>query len=281
MAIRSLIFVGLLAVVAACRYDYDITGLVYTPVPVSERFEQSVKWSEAQPEREVYIEGSSYKVLVCSDSHLGPTLNLNRFIEIGREEGSAALVIAGDACTGKEEDYEVLVAELESADTIPLFLTPGNHDLYFGGWNSFYSNFGAATYTFSIHASDTSDLYIVLDTGGGTLGTLQMDWLKALLNEQRDNYRHVVVITHVNFIRNRFTLSTNPLNEELLVLFDLFAQHKVGIVIQGHDHIRYVEVFGHTTYLTLDALKDENRNASYLELGVNSDSLSFNFKMLN
>jgi 3',5'-cyclic AMP phosphodiesterase CpdA len=223
------------------------------------------------------VTGEEYSILVGGDSHVGGTQNLRKLIEIAERDGAAAVVIAGDLCTGRAEDYEVAVVELNASGEIPVCVVPGNHDLYFGGWSSFYDYFGASVYTFTVETSSASDLYIFLDSGGGTLGTDQMEWLKSLLSERREEYRHAVVVTHVNFFRNRFTTSTNILNEELLVLLDLFARHEINLVIQGHDHKRYEEVFGPTTYITLDAMKDDNEDASFLELAVKPDEIGYSF----
>jgi 3',5'-cyclic AMP phosphodiesterase CpdA len=281
MAARILVLGGVLLLLISCRYDLDVTGFVYTPVPVKERFEKSVQWNSDHPPRETMIEGDNYTVLVGSDSHVGGTHNLSCMISQALEEGAAMIAIAGDLSTGWPEDYDIAVAELEGAGTIPVCVVPGNHDLYFGGWESFFSNFGASAYTMAVHTTDTSDLFIFLDTGGGTLGSGQLEWLKQLLQEQREDYRYATVITHVNFFRNRFTTSTNILNEEVIVLLDLFAKQRVDIVIQGHDHKRHEELFGSTTYITLDALKDGTGSASFLQLHVGKEKISYNFIDLN
>jgi 3',5'-cyclic AMP phosphodiesterase CpdA len=281
MAARILIIGGVLFLLASCRYDVDMTGFVYTPVPVNERFELSVQWNSEQPPREITVETGEYSILVGGDSHVGGTLNLSRMISTGREEGVAMIAIAGDLCTGWEEDYAIAAAELESAGNIPVCLVPGNHDLYFGGWESFYAIFGASVYTLVVHTSDTSDLFIFLDTGGGTLGSKQMEWLKAFLKEERATYRHAIVITHVDLFRNRFTTSTNIMNEEILVLLDLFAKHHIDMVIQGHDHKRHEAQFGSTTYITLDALKDGTGNASFLQLNMREEKVDYSFIALN
>lgn len=277
MAGRILVIGGVLLLLVSCRYDLDVTGFVYTPVPVNERFEMSVQWNSDNPPRETTVEGSDYTVLVGSDPHVGGTHNLSRMISMASEQGVAMIAIAGDLSTGWEEDYDIAVAELEEAGTIPVCVVPGNHDLYFGGWESFNSYFKTSAYTMAIHTSDISDLFIFLDTGGGTLGSKQLKWLKQLLQEERETYRYATVITHVNFFRNRFTTSTNILNEEVIVLLDLFAKQQVDIVIQGHDHKRHEELFGSTTYITLDALKDGTGNASFLQLNVGKEKINYRF----
>jgi len=281
MAVRTLIIIVLTTLVGACRYDLDVSGLVYTPVPVNERFELSEQWIAEQGGRVTTVAGDAYTVLVGSDSHVGPAGNLQRFMEDAVEEEVALMAIAGDLCTGWEEDYAVADAVLAEAGDMEICVVPGNHDLYFGGWHSFYGYFGPSAYTLTVHTPDTSDLYIFLDTGGGTVGSKQLDWLKTLLEQARGEHRHAVVVTHVNFFRNRFTSSTNILNEEVLVLLDLFARHRINVVIQGHDHKRYEEVSGETTYITLDAMKDENPDASYLELTASAAGVDYRFVPFN
>lgn len=281
MAGRILIIGALFLFIGSCRFDVDMSGFVYTPVPVKERFALSMQWNTDQPPREIYVEGDQYLIMAGSDAHVGGTDNLSEFVRSAVESGAAMIAVAGDIVTGWEDDYAIAAAELEGAGSIPLCMVPGNHDLYFNGWKSFYDYFGASVFTFTVHTTDTSDLYVFLDSGGGTLGGDQMQWLKELLSKERGDHRHVCVITHVNFFRNRFTLSTNPLNEEILTLLDLFAENRIDMVIQGHDHKRYEALFGNTTYITLDAMQDENEDASYLKLDVNSDRISHSFVTIN
>ncbi len=277
MANRTLIITMAICLLSSCSYNLDPTGVVYAPVPVNERFELSREWSEINPAREISIPGDAYYVSIAGDAHVGGTDNLNLFINSAVEGGAAMIAIAGDASSGREDDFNVLASELEGAGELPVCLVPGNHDLYFGGWESFYRHFGAFNYTFRVITDEASDLYIFLDTGGGTLGQDQLEWLKKVLEEQRGQCRHAVVVTHVNFFRNRFTGSTNILNEEILLLLDLFARYRIEYVIQGHDHKRYEEIFGSCTYITLDALLDGYKYASWLELAIDGDDILYNF----
>jgi predicted phosphodiesterase len=244
---------------------------------VNERFKQSMEWNDLHEPKELTINKDSYHILIAGDSHVGGTNNLNQFFEAGIENGAVMMAIAGDVTTGREEDYDVLVSELSSVDNMPVCLVPGNHDLYFNGWYTFRQYFGTSFYTFKVNTKEATDCYIFLDTAGGTLGTDQLDWLKNMLDVEREQYRHVVVITHVNFFRNRFTNSTNILNEEIVLLLDLFEKYQIDIIIQGHDHKRYEEIFGHTTYITLDALLDGYKYASFLELSIEGEQVSYRF----
>nr|MDA3853710.1 metallophosphoesterase [Bacteroidales bacterium] len=112
------------------------------------------------------------------------------------------------------------------------------------------------------------------DTGGGTLGELQLQWLKELLNTEREKFRNCIVITHNNIIKSRFTISTLPMQEEVKVLLDLFLKHKVDYCITGHDHKYDAFTFGNTHYVVTDALLDGYKNAAYLKLNIKDGTIS-------
>ena len=93
--------------------------------------------------------------------------------------------MAGDLTTGHEEDYNVFEQHLPQQDSLPAFLIAGNHDLFFNGWKEFYSRFGSSTYLFTVKTPDATDLFICLETGGGTLGDKQLEWLINILQTIR------------------------------------------------------------------------------------------------
>jgi len=199
-------------------------------------------------------------------------------MEIYHDAAALMLVIAGDVTTGNREDYENAAAVITSDTSVNFRLVAGNHDTYFEGWDSFYEFFGSSTYSVEVqNPGGSSDLFIFLDTASGTLGRSQLEWLESVL-KGRKNYRHAVVCTHLNFFRNRFTTSTNPLNLEILTLIDMFGRYDVNLVIMGHDHLRYEEHFGDCNYITLDALTDDFDEASYLMVNVNEEGVSYRFE---
>ncbi len=265
---------------SGCMYDLDVGGMFGHADNANERFNQSMQWNADNNSRNVGIYGSKYSIYFGGDSHVGGTVNLQKLIDISEDSMALAMVIAGDVSTGRADDYLVLDSVLQGTNRVHTCLVAGNHDLYFDGWKSFYELFGSSCYTMDVHSTNATDLFIFLDTGSGTLGNLQLEWLKNLLEEERENYRYVVVSTHLNFFRNRMTGSTNPLNEELLVFLDLFEKHRVNLLISGHDHDRYIEEFGHTTYITLDAMLDDAEQASYLNLSVSPEGLTYEFVKL-
>jgi len=267
-----------LLALTGCGHELDFKGMVWTEVSVEERFEQSVAWNESHP-RLLTAPASSYTIVFTGDTHIGGLDNLNQVLANAENEAAVFLAIAGDVTTGNEDDYQVASTALSASFPFDIAVTCGNHDLYFGGWEWFHNYFGSASYTIEVQAGTASDLYIFLDTGSGTLGSSQFSWLKDVLSTSED-YRHVVVTTHVNFFRNRFTGSTNPLNQEILAMLDLFESHKVDLVITGHDHLRYIDTFGHCTYITMDALVDGFSEASWLKIQVGDDELAYSFNAL-
>ncbi|MCK5839788.1 MAG: metallophosphoesterase [Bacteroidales bacterium] len=271
------ISVLLTLLLSGCYKDLDLSGFIRSTDRVNTRFTQSEQWNSQHPFHEIIVAENNYSILVAADSHVGGTINFDKFVNEASEPDISAFVMVGDIVTGKEEDYAVFRQLLPSFDTVPYFLMAGNHDLYFDGWKTFYDYFGSSTYIFTIKTNQATDLFICLDTGGGTLGNKQLIWLENILQQSRSNYRNCTVFTHNNFSRPRKTMSTNPLVEELHILLDLFAAHDVNLVINGHDHSRAEEFFGGTTYLILDALLDGAPDASYLKLSVHNGEISYEF----
>ena len=150
--------------------------------------------------------------------------------------------------------------------------------MFSNGWEEFYNRFGSSTYFFTIKTPVVSDLFICLDTGGGTLGDRQLAWLINLLKTKRSEYRRCIVFTHNNLLRPRHTDTTNPLIEEMHELFDLFTEYQVDMVVTGHDHKHNATVFGKTTYIIMDALKDGLDNAGYFRIRMNNGIIDYAFE---
>ncbi|HER39802.1 MAG TPA: metallophosphoesterase [Salinimicrobium catena] len=234
-------------------------------------------WNESHSPRELVIPGENYTIFSMGDSHMGGTANFQAFLEEAQNENATALTLVGDITTGQVNDYEVVESIIADCDTLAIFPIAGNHDLYFKGWDEFYSRFGSSTYSFTVKTPSARDLFICLDSGGGTLGSRQSDWLKSLLKNERNNYRYCVLFTHVNLFRPRKTSSTNPRVEEIHALLDLFMRYKVDMVVTGHDHEKNVQFFGNTMHIIMDALQDDNINAGYLRLDIDRNGIGPGF----
>lgn len=277
--LKKLIFyLALCGMLVSCELDF--TGFVRSTDRVEKRFEQSMEWNLANPEKSVASSSNNYNILVASDSHVGGTVNTKALFKIYEGSDDVAIILAGDIVTGLKEDYEVFKKLLDSVSK-PLFILVGNHELYFDGWKIYYEYFGSSTYYFTVNTPDTADLYICLDSGGGTLGKSQVNWLENLLKTKRNHYRHCIIISHVNMLRTRRTASANPLVEENAYLIDVFTEYNVELFISGHDHVQNKTVLGNTTYIITDALIDGYKNAGYLKLSIGENDIDTEFIRLN
>jgi predicted phosphodiesterase len=265
--------------ISACE-KIDYTGMIVSDIPVNQRFKQSDDWNAKHPYREIVVLSDDYTILSLADCHVGGTQNLDLVLTTAKITKASAVVMAGDLTSGHSEDYYVFEQHLPDQDSLATFPIAGNHDLFFDGWNEFHSRFGSSTYLFTVKTPEASDLYICLDTGGGTLGNKQLDWLTNILETMRPGYRHCILFTHNNLFRPRHDDSTNMLVEELQVLIDLFTRHRVEMVVTGHDHKQDALLFGITTYIILDPLVDGANNPGYLQISVKNSNLEYEFMNL-
>jgi hypothetical protein len=266
----------LIAVLTACD-EFEMRGFVASYESVDQRFDQSMEWNRTHPFREISVPTGEYHLFVMGDSHVGGTKNFDFFVSEAQKSKAAAVVMNGDLTTGHAEDFETFWQHLPDPDSLATFQIAGNHDLYFNGWKQFYSLFGSSTYLFSVKSPNANDLFICLDSAGGTLGRKQLDWLKDILEKERQNYRRCCVFTHNNLFRIRHTFSTNPQMEELYVLAEWCVKYEIDLVVGAHDHVRNVARLGNTTFLTLGALIDQNKDASYLKLSCKLGKLTYEF----
>ena len=276
-AIVSLL-IGL--IFSACNYA-DMDGMFIVNESVNERFEQSLEANKLNGNTELIVTVEDYNLAVMADVHIGDTENFDKAIQLVKGSNTTALVLNGDICNGNAYDYDSLEQHLPKKADLMYFMLAGNHELYFGGWNEYYSRFGSSSYYFTVKTPTASDFYICLDTGSGTLGSKQLKWFKELLENSRNSYRRCIVFTHNNLYRIRHTMSTNPTNEELLVLTELFAKHKVDMVVTGHDHFKNEIKLGNTTHITMNALHDGFMYAGYFQLNIKEGQLSYEFVDIN
>jgi predicted phosphodiesterase len=261
---------------SACE-KFEMRGFILSYETANQRFEQSMDWNYEHPFKEITIPVEDYTIYAMSDCHAGGTKNLDFFLNEAKRMNAVAAVMAGDLTRGHAKDYYTFQQHLPSQDSLISFQMVGNHDLFFDGWKQFYSLFGSTSYIFTVKTPQASDLYICLDTGGGTLGSNQLDWLKDILETDRPNYRHCILFTHNNLFRIRHTDSANPFVEELQVLIELCIKHQIDMVVAGHDHLKNVVKLGNTTHITLDALEDDFKQAGYLILSVKQGKIEYEF----
>jgi len=275
--LKSILCTVLLAFVFAGCDLFEMRGFILSYETVNERFEQSMEWNTKNPYREITIAEDNYSVFVMSDSHVGGVNNLNHFNNEAIKSHAIAAVMVGDLTTGHAKDYTTFYQNLPTPDSLLTFQMVGNHDLYFDGWKTFYSLFGSSVYLFKVTTGESTDLFVCLDSGGGTFGSKQLQWLEELLKSERQDYRHCLLFTHNNLFRSRHTTSTNPFVEEVRVIMKLCIEHQVDMFITGHDHKKDELTFGNTTYLTTNALHDDYKDAGYLKLTIGGEEIDFDF----
>jgi len=155
-----------------------------------------------------------------------------------------------------------------------LFVSPGNHDIYFDQWSCFRQYFHTSSYYFLVQTpSGKLDFYLIIDSAEGCLGEKQLAWLKQILSwADKQPFRHRMVATHTHpFMEDASQeLTSNYPLEETYELVDLFGSHHVEFYLCGHDHYRDVTRFGGCTYIVLDALQDKQENAGYMVMDVSS-----------
>jgi 3',5'-cyclic AMP phosphodiesterase CpdA len=234
----------------------------------------SEKWNSTHPFQVIISSDTSYSVLFCSDTHIGTYKEFGIVLSAAKNKKAAALVVAGDISRGHVESYDTLESLMSRVDSVNWFFTPGNHDLYFGGWDEYYKRFGASSYYFIVSTPNGNDLFIILDSGSGTLGSLQLNWLSDVLESFSASIRHITIATHLNFFKNGFSLTNGLPMEEISFILDLCVKYKIDYIIGGHDHRRNESVIGNTNFIILDQCHDNEKNSSYLEVKYESESCS-------
>ena len=152
---------------------FEFRGFIFSYESVDERFEQSMRWNDANPFKEIQVPDENYTVCVMGDSHVGGTKNLDSFLNESIDADAVAAVMAGDLTNGHSEDYSAFQEHIQEINELQIFPLVGNHDLFFDGWKQFYSHFGSSVYYFTVKTPQNTDLFICTDTGSGTMGRKQ------------------------------------------------------------------------------------------------------------
>ena len=265
---------------SSCGKNIDYLGIFMTfNESPDERFAQSMEYNGEHGYDVVSGVPDNYKVYAMSDIHVDfSTNNLDRFVSDYLADTVAApfTLCLGDLinATGHFDLFEEHVKPVADAGK-KIYYCAGNHDLYFDQWKEFFHRFGSSTYWFEVHtAGGFKDLYIALESGSGTLGVDQRDWLEKVLKAKKNQgFRHIIAFTHTHFFKKDMSQGhTSNFNlEETYDLMDLFDRYDFAMVLQGHSHSRDLTIFKDVVYLRIDALEDHYPDAYYtlLEIGNN------------
>ena len=279
---------ALLLGMTACsgESNLDVKGMVSSSSgDADSRFEQSMEYDKMHGVDTISVPDNAYKVYIMTDSHVDfSTSNLDQFVDDYLSDAEAApfCLHLGDVINGQNH-YDMCMEHLApiwdgTGDTC--FFAVGNHDLYFGQWQTYRSYIKTSVYHFVVKTPSFKDLYICLDSGNGTLGVKQRKWLEQLLEAaQEQKYRHIIVFTHTHFFKVDASQghTSNFALEETHDLCDLFSRYGVELVLQGHDHCRDQHYFKGVQFLIVDALEDHFYNAYYAVMEVHQ---SFDFQFV-
>lgn len=281
MVKRILLYATTLMMTACGKVD--LSGFFISPGDnVDSRFEQSIGYTGDKP-LDIIETDEEYVAYICTDIHLDKTqINLDAFMSDMRNDEKASLgLILGDVIDRKGKMLAFASAlewkENEQKFNRPVFVIPGNHDMFFGQWDEFKELFGASVYYVEIQSPTGTDLVIALDSASGTLGKKQMEWLKTLLATSRSYYRHCIIITHTNIFKtdnSQMTSGNMPL-EETYELADLFSTYDVDLVFQGHDHYREDLYFKGVRYTLIGTIKDAAKSPEYLKVHISQEGFEY------
>ncbi len=285
--VRIFIYIIMLALAAACE-TADFSGFFVSPSDnVDKRFEQSLKITGDLPVAKLDLP-DDYVFYVCTDVHVdGTTDNFDIFVsELRNDVNSGFALVLGDVSQRKG-----MMKTFASAITFdpavhaydrPIFVIPGNHDMYFSQWHDYKSLLGPAVYCFEVLTSYGKDLFIALDSASGTLGSRQTKWLKELLADKRKDYNNCVVFKHTNMFKtdNSQNTSGNMPLDETFALTDLFDRYDVTAVFQGHDHHREDLTYRGVRYTLVGAIKDEAEKPEYFKVTMSEDDMEYEWVML-
>lgn len=278
-----LIFAAL--ILSSCSH-LDVKGMFLpTSDSVQTRFEQSSQINK-ELKAGVLASDDNYVLYAATDPHIDQTSrNLRIFNDAARNDDEALFgMVLGD-CTDIRDNLPAYLdalaysSEYHSND-LRIFHVLGNHDIFYGGWEKFRKLIGPSVYWFEVVFPQGKDLYICLDTANGTLGRKQTDWFRTFLENNRNEYRHCIILTHTNlfYTDNSQVSSGNMPIEETYAIMDLLGRNRVSLVLQGHDHFREVLEYDGVCFAIIGAISDKSDAPEYLRIEVSSDGLNLDFK---
>lgn len=278
---KHILYIALAVMMTACSDDMtlDLLGM-FSPngEVVDVRYDQSMAYNATQGEIHLNMGSDDYMMYVCTDSHITRKShkNLDYFIDTYNAETAPKIAVHLGDLIDAQKNFPCADSVLSLAND-HLFITPGNHDIYFKQWPIYRSYFNTSIYWFDTNnGSKKLDLFICLDTADGTLGTKQMKWLRELLEQKsKEGYRRIIVYTHTHFwkLDDSQGHTSNFALEETYELAALLAQYNVAYVWSGHQHARQSVLFRGVNYLVLDATKDSEKGQSYMTVQMGGHAI--------
>ena len=275
-----------LILTAGCN-RLDVPGMVINRSDTEERVADWLDYNGQNKMPVIENVPDEYCIYSTSDSHCsdrdsielqGPKDRMYKYVTTERNDPNAVFSLlvgdlaneSGEAGYRRAEVSMRFNAETQAKDD-PCFPVIGNHDVYFDCAEYYKQYFHTSTYTVTVKTvGGYQDLYILLDSGNGTHGKRQLDWLEEQL-EHRSDYRHCFVISHNWLFRTSYNYTTTPAanlpQDEQYAFMDLMSRSNVELVIMGHFHAREQRQFGGVQYVMTDNLNDGGK-PSYLRVRV-------------
>ena len=270
----------------------DIAGMVINRSDTEERVADWLDWDSQNEPFVINNVPDNYFFYSCSDSHINDdNSRLARYVTKERNDLQAAFsIIAGDLTNESGErpyilaDSAIMFNPAFHLKNDPCFPIIGNHDVYYDCTEYYKKYFHTSTYTVTVIThSGYQDLYIFLDSGNGTHGRRQLDWLEEQLSHRTD-YRYCFVISHNWLFRTTYNYTTTPAanlpEEEQYAFMDLMSHNAVDMVIMGHFHYRDTKTFGGVKYVMTDNLNESKEEPSYLVVRC-ADKITYEYRLLN
>ena len=294
----SFLAIGLLVAFSSCN-RLDVLGMVVNRSDTEERVADWLDYNNQNGMPIVNGVPDNYCFYSCSDSHYserdsivpqGENDRLYQYITAMRNDVNAAFAIHAGDMVNESGEMGFLMTEnalrynaTTQADEKPCFLVIGNHDVYYDCADYFKQHFHTSTYTVTVNTlGGFKDLFIFLDSGNGTHGRRQLDWLEEQLSH-RSEYRYCFVISHNWLFRTTYNYTTTPAanlpEDEQYAFMDLMSQNDVNMVIMGHFHYRDTKTFGGVKYVMTDNLNDSKTDPSYLMVRC-ADKVTYEYRLL-
>ncbi len=288
---KSILILSSLLVILSISCKYGIGEAFYRKNGINKRIENIKELDNPIPE-EV---GSKYTILMMSDVHFGSSQKRNddEFIEKFKELCSVEdvtlrprfAVNVGDVTEiASAEEYDSFLKvtskmkeiayEKMGIDDFKVYSITGNHDLYNDGWELYKTKLypGTSFYSFHTGKGDKKIGWYFLDSGDGSLGKKQLNYLKTAMNND-DSKK--IVYSHYPLYENSVFYYTFQNTEERDILLNLFNKRNVALVFAGHFHTGWEYDYGNFKEIGVRGYLDR-RNVTLLT--VNHETMEFNVK---
>lgn len=282
MKIKNIVLFFILTTILIACDENSLAPFASEFPSVDERFMMSMSYNNLNSYATIRVPNKDYKIYVCTDTHVageGLHKTLKTFISLYKNDKDCPAACCLGDLVEADQPYDRFFAAFDGIKEHPnkrdtMFTVLGNHDIFYKQFYAYRYHIAQTTsYYFVVESGNTKDLFICLDTATGTLGRIQMEWLKYVLENDAHKYRHIIVFTHVNLFRRDNTyadISTTSI-EETYELMSLFKQYGVKQVWAGHDHARDEFIHGKVKYITIDSMEEDNPNAAYMILHVGEE----------